>query len=482
MFPQIYQELGPRLLSMGYELEPPLEETEHWCWLLREEPLLQRVIVMADATVDTRALQEIVKAAITKWRKAEGLFRIGIISACEDRDLSLLSDITWIGAIWMLQNAELRLLYSEGRWEAEDSLLRRHIELQDNGGERVEHVHLYDKPRWTYLFLGVNILIFLVAIFRGGTTNSRVLLELGAKDSARIWLGEYWRLISPIFLHQGFPHLFFNSVALFQLGPVVERLYGGARFWGIYLFAGIWGVMASVIGLPFSMSVGASGAIFGLLGALIYFSLRKPRAASVYFGQNLWIMLGINLVLGFSVNGIDNYGHIGGLIGGFLLAGFLGLGSGDRPPHRNRWGAGVLAATAILIFFSLRSPANAWHIPYDLGRTARYQQDYDRAIDQYTLSLRKAPNNLMAKRELSRTCLIRGEQLMRKGQFHKAIEVLKKGVVAEDLWQLHFDLGVSYFYLEQVDDALREMKKADKLEPNRKDIRENIKIIEGQMP
>lgn len=483
VFPEIYQELGPRLLSMGYEIQPTPEGTDRWCWLVREEPLLQRVMILADETMNVDALRDVVKMAMMTWRKPEGLFRIGIVSACDDKDLNLLSEITGVGALWTVQNSSIRPLYSEGRWEAEDSLLRRHFDLQDASGERVERVRLYDKPRWTYLFLGANILMFLLATFKGGTTDWRVLLALGAKDSARIWLGDTWRLITPIFLHQGFPHFFFNSVALYQLGPVVERLFGGLRFWLIYLLAGVLGVMASVIGFPYTMSVGASGAIFGLLGSLIYFSLRKPRAAKTYFGNNLWIMLGINLILGFIVNGIDNYGHIGGLVGGLLAAGALGLGPEDRrPPHRNRWLAGALVLITLLLYFSLRPPVTAWHIPYDKGRTALLNNKLVPAIDDYSLSLHREPKNPMARRELSRLCLWRGKQLMKQGKFKDAIDVLKKGVKAENSWEHHFNLGVSYYYLQRLDDSLREMKIADKLQPNIEEVKKNIKIIEEQMP
>lgn len=482
MFPEMYQDLGPRLLSMGYELQPSTEDTDRWCWLLKDAPLLRRIVILADETVTVEELKEIVKAAIMQWRTSEGLFRIGIISANTDRELALLSEITWIGAIWLFQNSGLRPLYSEGRWNAEDSLLRRHYDGLNPEADRVERVSLYDKPRWSYLFLAVNILVFLIATFMGGSEESRVLVSLGAKDSARIWLGEYWRLITPLFFHVGYAHLFFNSVALFRIGPIVERLFGGVRFIVIYLLAGIGGVLASIIGLPYESSAGASGAIFGLLGALIYFSRLKPRAASAYFGNNLWVVLGINLVLGFTVRGIDNYGHIGGLVCGFLVAAVLGLNPRDRSPHRSRWLIGTLALFIAMTFFSLRPPANAWHVPFDKGRTALLNRDYDTAIEQYVLSLERAPKNNNARRQLSFSCLIRGVQLMDEGNFIQAVERFKLGTRAFDLWQHHYHMAIAYYKLEQFNDALREMKIADKLKPRDKAIQDDIKRIEQKLP
>src|SRR5262245_57817063 len=105
--------------------------------------------------------------------------------------------------------------------------------------------------------------------FAGGATNPATLLAFGMKSNAQIDSGEYWRLITPIFIHIGLLHLMFNSYALWIVGPQVEKLYGGARFLILYMATGVAGVLGSYWQHPNDPSAGASGAIFGLFGALL---------------------------------------------------------------------------------------------------------------------------------------------------------------------------------------------------------------------
>ena len=134
----------------------------------------------------------------------------------------------------------------------------------------------------------------------------------------------------PLFLHAGWEHFLFNSFALFQLGGLVEHFFGEGRFFWIYFGAGLFGTVASTLFQPDTVSVGASGAIFGLLGALLYFSIRRPQVAKGLFGRRLWGTLALNLVLGFVLPRIDYMGHLGGLIGGLLWA--YALGFGEKGP------------------------------------------------------------------------------------------------------------------------------------------------------
>jgi rhomboid protease GluP len=149
------------------------------------------------------------------------------------------------------------------------------------------------------------------------------LLDLfGAKSNARIMEGEVWRLITPVFLHVDISHLLFNSYALYFLGSQVEKIYGHTRMILIYLFSGIFG---SIAGFAFSNkdSVGASGAIFGLFGALLFLGLEKPGIWKKYFRASILSAIVINVVYGFINTQIDNSAHIGGLVAGFLACGML---------------------------------------------------------------------------------------------------------------------------------------------------------------
>jgi rhomboid protease GluP len=176
------------------------------------------------------------------------------------------------------------------------------------------------------LFLLIAIgLVFVLETVRGGSTNPEVLVALGANHPALVLAeGEWWRLVASMFLHIGFAHLLLNGWALFQLGALVETLLGSLRLLIVYFVSGIAGSLASIF-FTQQLSAGASGAIFGLLGVLISFLLRRrdmltPAAKSLLGQLVLWA--GINVVFGFINPGIDNSAHLGGFAAGFLL-GFI---------------------------------------------------------------------------------------------------------------------------------------------------------------
>jgi rhomboid protease GluP len=190
--------------------------------------------------------------------------------------------------------------------------------------ERERRLFEYGKPVFTYIFITVQVIVFLLMEWSGGSTNPAVLIKYGAKFNPLIQAGEWWRFFTPIFLHVGFLHLLMNTFALYYLGMTVERLYGSWRFFFIYLIAGFFGTLGSFL-FTTSLSAGASGAIFGLFGALLYFGTVYRHLFFQTIGTNIIGLIIINLLFGMMVPGIDNAGHIGGLIGGFLAAGIVHL-------------------------------------------------------------------------------------------------------------------------------------------------------------
>ncbi len=190
------------------------------------------------------------------------------------------------------------------------------------------------RPRWTFILLGINIAVFIAMTVFGalnglglnGSQDFRVLLTFGAMQNELIAQGDYHRLLTSMFLHIGLIHLAFNSYALFIVGQDVERLYGSARFLLIYFLSGLGGSLASFVFGAGGISAGASGAIFGLIGASIaYFYLHRQT-----FGQrgqaqlrSLLMLAGINLVFGFTIPGINNLAHMGGLVFGLALGWIL---------------------------------------------------------------------------------------------------------------------------------------------------------------
>ena len=173
-------------------------------------------------------------------------------------------------------------------------------------------------PWVTYVLILVDILIFLLMEFAGGATRTTVLIAFGAKVNPLIDQGEVWRLLVANFLHIGFVHLAFNMYALWSLGAFVEELFGHARFLLLYLVSGIGGTSVSYLLSP-AISAGASGAIFGLLGALIVYSWKRPQLWRSGLGMNLIVVTGVNLVFGMIQPGIDNFAHLGGLLSGAIV-------------------------------------------------------------------------------------------------------------------------------------------------------------------
>jgi rhomboid protease GluP len=151
------------------------------------------------------------------------------------------------------------------------------------------------------------------------STDQSVLILLGANYNKFVLQGEYYRLLTNMFLHGGLLHIALNMYALYSIGPLVERIYGRIRYAVIYFISGI---IASVFSCIFSqgVSVGASGAIFGLLGTTLVFAIKMRENIGRGFLRNIASVIIINLFIGFSLPNIDNYAHLGGLIGGTIAA------------------------------------------------------------------------------------------------------------------------------------------------------------------
>jgi len=173
--------------------------------------------------------------------------------------------------------------------------------------------------------------MFAAELALGGSMEPQVLLTLGANVGQQVADGEIWRLVASMFLHIGVLHLLVNGWALYQLGALMEIWVGSQRFAAVYFATGLSGSLTSFVWSYWIqgrsvISAGASGAIFGILGALIGFLLQRrdrltPLAKSLLLQLLFWA--GLNIFLGFTVAMIDNAGHLGGLALGFLLG--LGL-------------------------------------------------------------------------------------------------------------------------------------------------------------
>ena len=195
--------------------------------------------------------------------------------------------------------------------------------------KRVEKVFAKKNPYITYLIIAICVIMFLVVGVVGGNfydVSASLLVKLGGNVGNYTKNGDYYRLFTCMFLHAGIIHLLCNMYSLYVIGPQIESFYGKYKFLFIYIFSGVCG---SILSLAFSpsnvVSIGASGAIFGLLGSLLYFGYHyRVYLGNVLKSQIIPIIV-LNLLIGFSINGIDNSAHIGGLIGGVFASMLLGV-------------------------------------------------------------------------------------------------------------------------------------------------------------
>ena len=176
----------------------------------------------------------------------------------------------------------------------------------------------------TWLLLAINIIVWLLMQLLGGFLNqdADILLRFGAMFGPLIATGEYWRFFTAMFLHAGIIHLFFNCFALFIFGRLVEGVYGNVRFTTIYLLAGLSGGILSYMFNRTVIAVGASGAIFGILGALAAYFVVHRNTLGEMGRRNLTgiaTVAAINLAIGLLIPNIDNWAHFGGLAGGFVM-------------------------------------------------------------------------------------------------------------------------------------------------------------------
>lgn len=305
------------------------------------------------------------------------------------------------------------------------------------------------RPRVTWILLGLIVAVFLgmeamgwvLTGTLGGSTNTEVLIRMGAKVTPFIAAGEYWRLFTSMFLHIGVMHLAFNGYALLAIGTELERLFGHGRFLAIYLLSGLMGSLASYA-FSYSLAAGASGAIFGLIGALAaFFAIHRERLGT--WGRNrlmnIAFLIGLNLFLGFTRPGIDNLAHIGGLLAG------LGLGWAMTPRYeldpvrmqvvdRNQlsryWPALVLAAGVLV------------------GGTALATSVH---------------------RDSPRSQLLRGQEAVEREAWDEAASELESALSRDptlaDVPTL-FYLGLAYNYLEQPQDAAGAYEAALELDPS----------------
>jgi rhomboid protease GluP len=477
--------LATRLSALGYRYR---FAGNGFLVFLREEPLLRRVLVIGDGREPVERWRQFIGEQVLPHREEGFSFSVGIFLLGEAQVFSYLSELPWVEVIWADTGTGVKMIKPQQRWgphqrrgphlrwRVEDRLLSLVFPARRAATPAQEEVELYPPSFLTYLILILNFIFFVVSYWLGGTRSLQVLLQMGAKYNPGIWMGEYWRLLTPLFLHAGLPHFLFNSFALFQLGRVVERLFGRVRFVFLYFLSGLLGSALSTIFRPEIISVGASGALFGLLGALIYFSLRKPVTARRFFGSSLWVVLGINLFLGFVIPGIDYLGHIGGFLGGLAGGAAVGLGKKDELRSRWLWRGVALTLTILLLILALTPPK--WYRSLEEGRQALQRGDLEKAVYELELSYARKPDYPLTKEYLLDSYLLRGNRYYERGDLVAAEADYRRGVALDDSRpDFHYKLGVLYHQQRRIPEAKREFTKVLKLDPKHKGARKMLESL-----
>lgn len=244
-----------------------------------------------------------------------------------------------------------KFTYKEEGFELISKLTKEIEEKNIKEGQEREKYMRNNKPIITYILIFINIVMFVLMYMLGnGSENTNTLIDFGANYILLTKAGEYYRLITSGFLHIGVIHLLLNMYSLYIVGSQVEYFYGKVKYIIIYLFSLIMGSLFTVaLSSVNTVSAGASGAIFGLLGSILYFGIKYRGYIGNSLVNQIVPVVVLNLIIGFTTPGIGNAAHIGGLIGGYLISMAVGIGI-DKKEQRSSKINGIIISAILTIF------------------------------------------------------------------------------------------------------------------------------------
>ena len=336
-------------------------------------------------------------------------------------------------------------------------------------------------PWLTYIIIAFNIIMYgllqLVAM-KTGTAYEQQLEPFGAKVNNLIMEGQYWRFFAPMFLHADIVHLAVNCYSIYIIGSQVEKIFGRGRFLAIYFVSGFIGAVAS-FAFSLNSSVGASGAIFGLVGAMLYFSLRRPALLKSSYGANLITMLVINLAYGFMNKRIDNHAHIGGFVGGFLTSAAVYSYKETNGKTLLKKVTSLLLVVAIAVgtlFYGFNNDINTLSPKLAALEQFDIQNNWPESEKKAEEILSLNPSDKDIKTRVLWS-LIRAE--VSQGNFDKGIKDSK--TLAElSPAEGHYLLGVIYYNTKEFDKAKQELEEAKRAgSTNTENINEMLSNIEN---
>jgi membrane associated rhomboid family serine protease len=329
----------------------------------------------------------------------------------------------------------------------------------------------------TTVLVGICVAVFLAMLLSGVSFTEPTtgqLLTWGANWGPRSLGGQPWRMLTSNYLHIGFLHILFNMWCLWDLGNLTERIFDRWTYLFTYTVCGLAGSISSLWWHPLVVGAGASGAIFGLAGALIaalYLGrLPFPKKAVGHTLKSLLVFAGYNLFFGAVGSRIDNSAHVGGLVAGLLLGAVLAKKLSEPEDDRKRWSFGVFAVAAVLLFvaFSYVKKANAYVVPLEQAVTALQQNQISAAISNLERAAAERPRN-------GTILAMLGTAYLQEQDYAKAESTLEQAVqVDSENAGIQYDLGFARLKLGKASQAIGPLEKAAQLDPKDADVAEAL--------
>ena len=331
---------------------------EIWLENLNEDYKIVRIVSHHIHNKEQLDFDKFKLSRIVKQVKKKTLsFKVKVLSIYTDLedDKILSNDDIYINKEEDINNPKLTNVFPNivEKTKVDANGLEYFIKVTDNINQKneskskiAEKIFSFKKPIVTYSLIFICILVFILMYVLGnGSTDNYTLLVFGANVDTLTKNGDYYRLFTSMFLHIGILHLLCNMYSLYIIGKEVENVFGKVKYLIIYLLSGIAGSILSLAFNHNTICAGASGAIFGLLGALLYFGYYYRTYLGVTLTRSIIPVIVLNLIIGFTSSGIDNAAHIGGLVGGIVTA--MAVGVPDKSNNNNKINGIVLS----LIYF-----------------------------------------------------------------------------------------------------------------------------------
>ncbi len=326
----------------------------------------------------------------------------------------------------------------------------------------VTSIFNYGKPFFTYILMAINILIYFWMESKGDTTNMLHLIEWGAKFNPYIMDGEWWRIVTSMFLHIGTLHIMMNMFALYYLGVLVEKMYGNVKFLFIYFLSGIAGGLTS-FAFNQTVAAGASGAIFGMFGALLFFGIQNRKIFLQTMGGNLLFVILLNIVLGFSIPNIDMGAHLGGLLGGFIASSIVQMPKKKAISTRIIGTLVYLFLIAGLVAYGIER--NTEHLDPEAQHLLAFIHLENDQYNEAVTALTNAINNSEQKKE--QYYFDRSVAFYFLKQWENARDDLIEVVTLNNRnADAHYNLALIYMELSEFEKAREHAQKAAELIPN----------------